>query len=73
MTMTPRDQQRSALSVHRAFVVHFALDERRTRRRFSGRAEHLSAGDNIHFSSLKELLAFIAARLEALPGGQAMR
>jgi hypothetical protein len=59
MTMTPRDQQRSALSVHR--------------RRFSGRAEHLSSGDNIHFSSLKELLAFIAARLEALPGGQALR
>jgi len=62
--MAPRDQQGSALSVHRAFVVHFALNEGR-KRRFAGRAEHLSSGDSSHFSSLKELLAFIDSRLDA--------
>lgn len=71
--MTSRDPHESALSVHRAFVVHFALDTAGKRRRFTGRAEHLSSGDSVRFSSLRELLAFIAARLGAGSGGHSMR
>ena len=73
LTMTPGGEHVSALSVQRAFVVHFALDDRRTRRRFAGRAEHLSSGDSIRFSSLKELLAFIATRLDAVRSSHTMR
>jgi len=71
--MTPRSQHGSALSVQRAFVVHFAVDDRGTRRRFAGRAEHLSSGDSTQFSSLKGLLAFIAVHLDAIPGSHPTR
>lgn len=56
--MTPLEQHPSTLSVYRAFVVHFGT-RGGTRRRFSGRVEHLSSGESTHFRSLKELLAFI--------------
>ena len=38
------------------------------RRRFSGRVEHLSSGESMHFSSLKGLLAFFAAALDTAAG-----
>jgi hypothetical protein len=63
--MATREQRGSALPAHRAFVVHFAADDGRARRRFAGRAEHLSSGESIHFSSLKQLLAFIGSRVDA--------
>ena len=52
----------SGLSVHRAFVVHFATTEG-PRRRFHGRVEHLSSGRTAHFSSLARLLGFVTAVL----------
>ena len=66
--MAPRDEQGSTLSAHRAFVVHLGTGGGPGRRRFSGRVEHLSSGESMHFSSLKGLLAFFAAALDAAAG-----
>jgi hypothetical protein len=66
--MARRDEQGSTLSAHRAFVVHFGTTGGSGRRRFSGRVEHLSSGESIHFSSLKGLLAFFAAALDTAAG-----
>ena len=52
-----------SLSVHRAFVVHFATGPGR-RRRFHGRVEHLSSGRTAIFSSLARLLGFVVAVLD---------
>jgi hypothetical protein len=68
--MAPRDEQGSTLSAHRAFVVHLGTGGRPGRRRFSGRVEHLSSGESMHFSSLKGLLAFFAAALDAAPSAR---
>ena len=67
--MAPRDEQGSTLSARRAFVVHLGTGGGPGRRRFSGRVEHLSSGESMHFSSLKGLLAFFAAALDAAAGG----
>ncbi len=56
----------NSLPAHRAFVVHFGAAGP-CGRRFTGRVEHLTSGASIHFTSLRGLLAFIAARLEAAP------
>ena len=66
--MAPRDEQGSTLSAHRAFVVHLGTGGGPGRRRFSGRVEHLSSGESMHFSSLKALLAFFATALDAAAG-----
>ena len=66
--MAPGDEQGSTLSAHRAFVVHLGTGGGPGRRRFSGRVEHLSSGESMHFSSLKGLLAFFAAALDAAAG-----
>jgi hypothetical protein len=66
--MARRDEQGSTLSAHRAFVVHFGTTGGSGRRRFSGRVEHLSSGESMHFSSLKGVLAFFAAALHAAAG-----
>ena len=66
--MAPRDEQGSTLSAHRAFVVHLGAGGGPGRRRFSGRVEHLSSGESMHFSSLKGLLAFFAAALDTAAG-----
>lgn len=63
--MAPRDEHGSTLSVHRAFVVHLGAGGGPGRRRFSGRVEHLSSGQSAPFSSLKGLLAFFTAILDA--------
>ena len=52
------------MTIQSAFVVHFSTDRRPGRRRFRGRVEHLSSGKSARFSSLKELLAFLAAVLD---------
>jgi hypothetical protein len=66
--MPRRDEQGSALSAHRAFVVHLGTSAGRRRRRFRGRVEHLSSGESMHFTSLKGLLAFFAAARDAAAG-----
>jgi hypothetical protein len=66
--MASRDEHGWTLSVQRAFVVHFGAGGGPGRRRFSGRVEHLSSGESMHFSSLKGLLAFFAASLDAAAG-----
>ena len=63
--MAPRDEGGSTLSARRAFVVHLGAGGGHGRRRFSGRVEHLSSGESMHFSSLKGLLAFFAAAQDA--------
>ena len=62
--MASGNAQDSTLSAHRAFVVHLGARVRPGRRRFSGRVEHLSSGESIRFTSLKELLAFFTFVLE---------
>ena len=66
--MASRDEHGLTLSAQRAFVVHFGTGGGPGRRRFSGRVEHLSSGESMHFSSLKGLLAFFAAALDAAAG-----
>jgi hypothetical protein len=63
--MHPYFSQGSALSVHRAFVVHFRTETAGGRRRFAGRVEHLTSGQTARFSSLKELAQFFADVLDA--------
>jgi len=65
--MTSRGPHGSTLSAHRAFVVHLGAASRPGRRRFTGEVEHLSSGRSAHFSSLKELLAFLVGILDASP------
>lgn len=62
-----RDAQDSTLSAHRAVGVHLASGGGPGRRRLVGRVEHLSSGESIRFTSLKELLAFFACTLAARP------
>lgn len=57
----PQDVEGQApLSVHRAFVVHFRTSTDIARRQIAGRVEHVVSGQATHFSSLEELLAFMA-------------
>jgi len=67
--MAPREEHGSELSVHRAFVVHLGTGGGPGRRRFRGRVEHLSSGESMHFSSLKELLAFFVGILSRYSRG----
>jgi hypothetical protein len=46
-------------SVHRSFVVQFRQEPGASRRRFSGRVEHVTSGRATRFASAKELLAFL--------------
>jgi hypothetical protein len=56
-----QDTERSApLSVHRAFVVHFRTDSDVTHGHVAGRVEHVTSRQAAYFSSLEELLAFMA-------------
>jgi hypothetical protein len=54
----------ATLPADRAFVVHFRTTAQ-WRRRFAGRAEHLSSGTFVDFGSLRELLRFFARFLDA--------
>src|SRR5215510_3485026 len=66
--MVAREEHGSTLSTHRAFVVHLGTGGGPGRRRFSGQVEHLSSGESMRFTSLKRLLAFFAAVLDAADG-----
>jgi hypothetical protein len=57
--MRTRTRPGSPLSIQRAFVVHVGAAGGPGRRRFIGRVEHLASGESTHFSSLRELLAFL--------------
>lgn len=48
------------LSVHRAFVVHFRTETDVAQGQVAGRVEHVVSGQAALFSSLQELLAFVA-------------
>ena len=50
----------SPLSVQGAFVVHFRLSSDVARGELAGRVEHIASGQLTHFTSLEELLAFVA-------------
>jgi hypothetical protein len=56
----PESQQKAPLSVHRAFVVHFRLSTNVEQGPFEGRVTHVVSGQAVHFSSLDELLDFMA-------------
>ena len=76
--MQDQGPHEGTLSVHRAFVVHLTAAVGARRRRFAGRAEHLSTGEVVRFSSLKDLLAFFVRvvadqRLGLRPGPAATR
>jgi len=58
--MKPLAEDPSSLSPHRAFVVQFRVETDVARGRVTGRVEHVMSGQATHFSSLEELLAFIA-------------
>lgn len=58
------DAPTAGLPVERAFVVHFRATEP-GRARFRGRVEHLASGSSSQFASLRALLAFFGALLDA--------
>ena len=58
--MTAPAERQPPLSPHRAFVVQFRTETDMAHGRYSGRVEHVVSGQAAHFSSLEELLAFIA-------------
>jgi len=58
--MAQQHTEKSPLSVHRAFVVHFRTSSDVARGQIEGRVEHVVSGQSTHFDSLEELLAFVA-------------
>jgi hypothetical protein len=57
--MAQGQTEKTPLSVHWAFVVHFRLSTNIDQGQIAGRVEHVVSGQSMHFDSLKELLAFI--------------
>jgi hypothetical protein len=53
-------ENKTSLSVHRAFVVHFRAEFDVARGQVAGRVEHVVSGQITHFHSLKDLLTFVA-------------
>ena len=64
--MPPHTEDPSSLSPHRAFVVQFRAETDVGQGRCTGRVEHVVSGQATHFSSLEELLAFMAQVLTAV-------
>jgi hypothetical protein len=62
----PQAGGKPPLSRHRAFVIQFRAETDVTAGRFAGRVEHVVSGQATHFSSLEELLGFIARVLAGL-------
>ena len=56
-----------SLPTNRAFVVQLHVDARVEKGKFRGRVEHMVSMRAKHFHSLKELAAFIAQAITALP------
>jgi len=59
-------ENESPLSPQRAFVVQFRTETDLGRSRCAGRVEHVVSGQATHFSSLEELLAFMARVLASV-------
>jgi len=59
-------QEEPALAARRAFVVQFRAETDIEQGRMEGRVEHVVSGQATHFSSLEELLAFLARVLTQL-------
>lgn len=51
--------------VSRSFVVHLRTDADLPAGRFVGRVEHVHSGDAMHFQTIEELIAFMAALLDS--------
>jgi hypothetical protein len=64
MNEPPADE--SPLSPHRAFVMQLRENADVERGRLTGRIEHVTSGQNTHFQSIDELLAFVGRILVAL-------
>jgi len=64
--MKPPAEDPSSLSPHRAFVVQFRAETDVAQGRVTGRVEHVMSGQATHFSSLEELLVFIAQVLTSV-------
>lgn len=62
----PAHEQRKALSVERAFVVHLRPEALPQEGRMVGRVEHFASGRSEDFGSLPELLAFLGRVLKNL-------
>jgi len=60
-------QEEAPLSPQRAFVVQFRATTSQSPRHFAGRAEHMTSGQAVRFSSPEELVAFIARVLTQVP------
>jgi len=58
--MEPILQQESPFSPQRAFVVQFCAETALEQWHVEGRVEHVVSGQAAHFSSLEELLGFMA-------------
>jgi hypothetical protein len=58
--MEAGNEQRTPLSPHYAFVVQWATDTQIAEGRMLGRVEHVVSRQATHFTSLDELLAFMA-------------
>jgi hypothetical protein len=58
--MTEQNVTGPTLPVQRAFVVQFRTEAEVERGPFVGRVEHVVSGEAARFSSLDELLAFMA-------------
>ena len=64
--MPQQQTGKAPLTVHWAFVVHFRLSTNIAQGRIEGRVEHVVSGQATHFSSLEELLAFMARVLASV-------
>jgi hypothetical protein len=56
----PSAEEQSTLSAHRAFVIQFRTGTEIAAGRMAGRVEHVVSGQAKHFTTLEELLAFMA-------------
>ena len=66
----PSPGQKAPISVQRAFVVHFRLSSNVEQGPFEGRVTHVVSGQAAHFSSLDELLEFMAQVLARSPNAE---
>jgi hypothetical protein len=64
----PLLQQKSPFSPQHAFVVQFRAETAMEQWHVEGRVEHVVSGQAAHFSSLEELLAFMARVLATVRG-----
>ncbi len=60
----PRSRTEPALPAWKAFIVQFSRETGAEAGTYSGRIEHLGTGQQAHFESAEELLAFVDAVLE---------